>query len=138
MAHLTRTAGELRTAIELLGASLQELHDRDRLMTDYRGEPLDEVIERFTELCGRSVDLADGLNGTLSKAHSAVGRLVYNERHLRSGNWSRGRRHAADTVCSSVSGGRGRLPGLCPVVWVFGAAADDRFPRSTPARRSRQ
>ena len=77
--YLTRTAGELRTAIELLGASVQELHDRDRLMTDYRGEPLDEVIERFTELCGRSVDLAGGLNGTLSKAHSAVGHLAYKE-----------------------------------------------------------
>ena len=51
---------------------MQELHDRDCLMTDYRGEPLDEVIEVFTELCGRSVDLAGGLNGTLSKAHSAV------------------------------------------------------------------
>ncbi len=58
---------------------MQELHDRDCLMTDYRGEPLDEVIEVFTELCGRSVDLAGGLNGTLSKAHSAVGHLAYKE-----------------------------------------------------------
>ncbi|MET7575202.1 hypothetical protein ABZT04_43110 [Streptomyces sp. NPDC005492] len=77
--YLTRTAGELRTAVELLGTSVQGLHDRDRLMTDYRGEPLDEVIERFTELCGRSMDLAGGLNGTLSKAHSAVGHLAYKE-----------------------------------------------------------
>lgn len=77
--YLTRTAGELRTAVDLLRASVQGLHDRDRLMTDYRGEPLDEVIERFTELCGRSVDLAGGLNGTLSKAHSAVGHLAYRE-----------------------------------------------------------
>lgn len=44
-----------------------------------RGEPLDEVIERFTELCGRSMDLAGGLNGTLSKAHSVVGYLAYKE-----------------------------------------------------------
>ncbi|MFF6993261.1 hypothetical protein [Streptomyces sp. NPDC010273] len=75
--YLTRTAGELRTAVELLQTSVQGLHDRDRLMTDYRGEPLDEVIERFTEWCGRSMDLAGGLNGTLSKAHSAVGHLAY-------------------------------------------------------------
>ena len=77
--YLTRTAGELRTAVELLRTSVEGLHDRDRLMTDYRGEPLDEVIERFTELCGRSMDLAGGLNGTLSKAHSAVGHLAYKE-----------------------------------------------------------
>ena len=36
-------------------------------------------MEVFTELCGRSLSLAGGLNGTLSKAHSAVGHLAYKE-----------------------------------------------------------
>jgi hypothetical protein len=69
----------MRTALDLLGASAQELHGRGRLMTDYRGEPLDEVIERFTQSSGRARDLAGGLNGTLSKAHSVVGHLAYKE-----------------------------------------------------------
>ncbi|WP_406465013.1 hypothetical protein OH768_53730 [Streptomyces sp. NBC_01622] len=103
--YLTRTTGELRTAIELLRASAWDLEDRGRLMTGCRGEPLVEVIERFSELRGRSRDLAGGLNGTLSKGHSAVGHLAYKETLT-----SRSRRHAAETVCSSVSGGRGHRP----------------------------
>ncbi|MCX4598451.1 hypothetical protein OG819_55975 [Streptomyces sp. NBC_01549] len=48
-------------------------------MSDYRGEPLDEVLERFTEASGRARDLAGDLHGTLSRAHSAVGHLAYKE-----------------------------------------------------------
>jgi hypothetical protein len=132
--YLTRTAGELRTAIELLGASVQGLHERDRLMTDYRGEPLDEVIEVFTELCGRSMDLAGGLNGTLSKAHSAVGHLAYKRRHLKSR--SRSRRNAAETVCSSVSGGRGRWSRPRPVVRLSVAARRRALRPVNPVSRS--
>lgn len=48
--YLARTFRELRTAIEVLRASLWDLEDRGHLMTDYRGEPLDEAIERFSDL----------------------------------------------------------------------------------------
>ncbi|WP_031486611.1 hypothetical protein [Streptomyces bicolor] len=48
-------------------------------MPDCRGEPLDEVLERFTESSGRARDFAGGLHGNLSTAHSAVGHLAYNE-----------------------------------------------------------
>lgn len=39
--YLTRAAGEMRTALDLLGTSVQGLHDRGLLMSDYRGEPLE-------------------------------------------------------------------------------------------------
>ncbi|MEV7394080.1 hypothetical protein [Streptomyces sp. NPDC091215] len=79
LSYLTRAAGEMRTALELLDTSVQGLHDRGLLMSDYRGEPLDDVMERFTESSGRARDLAGGLHGNLSTAHSAVGHLAYNE-----------------------------------------------------------
>ncbi|MFF4733298.1 hypothetical protein ACFY3M_50500 [Streptomyces mirabilis] len=79
LSYLTRAAGEMRTALDLLETSVQGLHDRGLLMSDYRGEPLDEVIERFAEASGRARDLAGDLNGNLSKAYSAVGRLAYKE-----------------------------------------------------------
>ncbi|MEU9015730.1 hypothetical protein AB0D12_39900 [Streptomyces sp. NPDC048479] len=62
-------------------ASLVEtgLHDRGRLMSDSRGEPLDEVLERFTESSGRARELAGDLHGNLSKAHSAIGHVAYKE-----------------------------------------------------------
>ncbi|MFD3622327.1 hypothetical protein ACFWWT_45685 [Streptomyces sp. NPDC058676] len=77
--YLTRAAGEMRTALDLVGTSVQGLHDRGLLMSDYRGEPLDEVLERFTQSSGRARDLAGDLHGNLSKAHSAVGHLAYND-----------------------------------------------------------
>ncbi|WP_314223539.1 hypothetical protein [Streptomyces zaehneri] len=79
LSYLTRAAGEMRTALDLLQTSVQGLDDRGLLMPDYRGEPLDEVMERFTESSGRARDLAGGLHGNLSTAHSAVGHLAYNE-----------------------------------------------------------
>ncbi len=77
--YLTRVAGELRTALDLVGTSVQGLHDRGLLMPDYRGKPLDEVLERFSQSSGRARDLAGDLHGNLSKAHSAVGYVAYNE-----------------------------------------------------------
>ncbi|WP_128381589.1 hypothetical protein [Streptomyces cavernae] len=77
--YLTRTAGEMRTALDLVGTSVQGLHDRGRLMSDCRGEPLDDVLKRFTESSGRARDLAGDLHGNLSRAHWAVGHLAYKE-----------------------------------------------------------
>ncbi|MEU3620685.1 hypothetical protein ABZ725_51900 [Streptomyces sp. NPDC006872] len=77
--YLTRVAGELRTALDLVGTSVQGLHDRGLLMSDYRGEPLDEVFERFSQASGRARDLAGDLHGNLSKAYSAVGSVAYKE-----------------------------------------------------------
>jgi hypothetical protein len=37
-------------------------------MSDYRGEPLDEVLERFAQSSGRARDLAGELHGNVSKA----------------------------------------------------------------------
>ncbi|MGW1564471.1 hypothetical protein ACWCQ1_49805 [Streptomyces sp. NPDC002144] len=79
LSYLTRAAAEMRTALELLDTCVQGLHDKGLLMSDYRGEPLDEVIERFTDSSDRARDLAGGLHGNLSAAHSAVGHLAYNE-----------------------------------------------------------
>ncbi|MFD7409736.1 hypothetical protein ACFV7R_45745 [Streptomyces sp. NPDC059866] len=77
--YLTRAAGEMRTALDLVGTSVQGLHDSGRLMSDYRGEPLDEVLERFALSSGRARDLAGDLHGNLSKAHSAIGHVAYKE-----------------------------------------------------------
>ncbi|MFD0067028.1 hypothetical protein [Streptomyces sp. NPDC056690] len=51
--------------------SVQGLHDRGLLMFGRRGEPLDEVIERFTKSSGR----ARGLTGNLSQAIPRSGTL---------------------------------------------------------------
>jgi hypothetical protein len=77
--YLTRCAGELRTAIELIEASVQQLHDKDQLMSDYRGEPLDDILQRFTESSDAAKDLAGALHGQLSTAYSAIGRVAYKE-----------------------------------------------------------
>jgi hypothetical protein len=58
---------------------VQDLHDKERLMSDYRGEPLDEVLERFTQSSGRARDLAGDLHSNLNKAYSAVGYVAYKE-----------------------------------------------------------
>ncbi|MFE2102581.1 hypothetical protein [Streptomyces sp. NPDC059468] len=47
-------------------------------MAECRGEPLDEVLERFTQSSSRARDLAGDLHGNLSKVHAAVGHLAYN------------------------------------------------------------
>ncbi|WP_033314629.1 hypothetical protein RFN58_00250 [Streptomyces iakyrus] len=72
-------AGELRTAIELIEASVQQLQDKDLLMSDYRGEPLDEVLQRFTESSDAAKDLVGALHGRLGTAYSAIGRVAYGE-----------------------------------------------------------
>ncbi|MDX3696930.1 hypothetical protein PV726_43155 [Streptomyces europaeiscabiei] len=77
--YLTRCAGELRTAIELIEASVQQLQDKGLLMSDYRGEPLDDVLQRFTESSDAAKDLAGALHGRLSTAYSAIGRVAYRE-----------------------------------------------------------
>lgn len=77
--YLTRCAGEMRTAIELIEASLQGLQDKGVLRSDYRGEPLDDVLQRFTESSAAAKDLAGALHGRLSTAHSAVGHVAYKE-----------------------------------------------------------
>ncbi|WP_159063249.1 hypothetical protein [Streptomyces scabiei] len=48
-------------------------------MSDYRGEPLDEVLERFTQSSGRARELAGDLHGNLNKAYSAIGYIAYKE-----------------------------------------------------------
>ncbi|MBZ9638039.1 hypothetical protein, partial [Streptomyces sp. PSKA30] len=77
--YLTRVAGEMGHALELVEAALQGLHDKGLLVSDYRGEPLDGVLQRFAESSGRARDLAGDLHGNLSKAHAAVGHLAYND-----------------------------------------------------------
>ncbi|SOF02079.1 hypothetical protein SAMN05446589_9154 [Streptomyces sp. OV198] len=39
----------MRTALTLLRTAVEGLQDNDLLMTDCRGEPLDEVLQRYTE-----------------------------------------------------------------------------------------
>ncbi|MEV0227140.1 hypothetical protein [Streptomyces sp. NPDC050704] len=75
--YLTRLAADMRTALDSIGTSVQLLQDEGRLMSDFRGEPLDEVLERFTEHSAAAQDLAGGLANKLSKTHSAVGDLAY-------------------------------------------------------------
>lgn len=77
--YLTRCAGELRTAVELIEASVQQLQDKDQLMSDYRGEPLDDVLQRFTESSDAAKDLAGALHGQLNTAYSAIGHVAYKE-----------------------------------------------------------
>ncbi|MET7929586.1 hypothetical protein ABZT43_37680 [Streptomyces sp. NPDC005349] len=73
--YLTRVAGEMVNALGLVEASLQGLHEEGCLMSDYRGEPLDEV----TQSSGQARGLAGELNGHLGKAFAAAGYLAYNE-----------------------------------------------------------
>jgi hypothetical protein len=77
--YLTRCAGEMRTAIELIESSVQRLQDQELLRTDYRGEPLDDVLQRYTEASDAAKDLAGGLHRRLSTAHSAIGHVAYKE-----------------------------------------------------------
>lgn len=68
---LTRVAGEMRTALTLLGTSVEGLRDGE-LLTDER---LDEAIQGYT---GASVTAGE-LAGVLGRAYSAVGHLAYRE-----------------------------------------------------------
>lgn len=58
---LTRAAGEMTTALTLLRTFVEGLRDQDRLMTDYRGEPLGEVLQRYTDSSLAAEQLADAL-----------------------------------------------------------------------------
>ncbi|MEV7069093.1 hypothetical protein AB0N97_41035 [Streptomyces collinus] len=69
----------MRTAIELIETSVQRLEDKDLLRSDYWGEPLDDVLQRFTESSDEAKDLAGALHGRLSTAHSAIGHVAYKE-----------------------------------------------------------
>ncbi|NEC33849.1 hypothetical protein [Streptomyces rubrogriseus] len=48
-------------------------------MSDSRREPLDDVLQRFTESSDAAKDLAGALHGRLSKAYSAIGHVAYKE-----------------------------------------------------------
>ncbi|MGV9703884.1 hypothetical protein [Streptomyces sp. NPDC003483] len=47
--HLARAAGEMTTALTALRTFIEGLQEQDRLMTDFRGEPLDRVLQRYRE-----------------------------------------------------------------------------------------
>ncbi|MCX4581169.1 hypothetical protein OHB41_50375 [Streptomyces sp. NBC_01571] len=47
--HLARAAGEMTTALTALRTFVEGLQERDRLMTDYRGVALDQVLQRYRE-----------------------------------------------------------------------------------------
>lgn len=63
-ALLIRSAGKLKAVLSLLRASMTELQEQGLLMTDYRGEPLDRVLQRYTEASTAAEELA----GELSQA----------------------------------------------------------------------
>ncbi|MET7784365.1 hypothetical protein ABZT28_53535 [Streptomyces sp. NPDC005388] len=72
---LTRAAGEMTTALTLLRTSVEGLRDQDRPMTDYRGEPLGEVLQRYTD----SSLAAEAYAGALGKALAVAEHPAYKE-----------------------------------------------------------
>lgn len=70
--HLARAAGELTTALTQLRTFVDGLRERDRLVTDYRGVALDEVLQRYRE-ASLAAELRAGL---LQGAFPAVDRQV--------------------------------------------------------------
>ncbi|MET9359050.1 hypothetical protein ABZY14_40035 [Streptomyces sp. NPDC006617] len=63
----------------LIETSVQQLQDKDPLRSDYRGESLDDVLQRFTESSGKAKELAGALHGRLSTAYSAIGHVAYKD-----------------------------------------------------------
>ncbi|MFD9286211.1 hypothetical protein ACFWD7_55440 [Streptomyces mirabilis] len=59
--HLARASGEMTTALTLLRTFVEGLQEQDRLMTDYRGEPLGEVLQRYTDSSLAAEQLANML-----------------------------------------------------------------------------
>ncbi|MFE4758675.1 hypothetical protein ACFRIB_52530 [Streptomyces mirabilis] len=59
--HLARAADEMTTALTLLRTFMEGLRNQDRLMTDYRGEPLGEVLQRYRDSSLAAEQLADAL-----------------------------------------------------------------------------
>ncbi|MFF1744355.1 hypothetical protein [Streptomyces mirabilis] len=72
---LTRAAGEMTTALTLLRTFVEGLREQDRLMTDYRGEPLGEVLQRYTDSSLAAEQLADALG----KGRPVTEHRVYEE-----------------------------------------------------------
>ncbi|QIY93056.2 HNH endonuclease [Streptomyces sp. S1D4-11] len=73
--HLARGAGEMTTALTLLRTFVEGLREQDRLMTDYRGEPLGEVLQRYTD----SSLAAEQLASVLGKARPVTKHPAYKE-----------------------------------------------------------
>ncbi|MFC9634354.1 hypothetical protein ACFTY8_35135 [Streptomyces mirabilis] len=73
--HLARAAGEMTTALTLLRTFVEGLREQDRLMTDYRGEPLGEVLQRYTD----SSLAAEQLANVLGKARPVTERPAHKE-----------------------------------------------------------
>ncbi|MFF2129772.1 hypothetical protein ACFVW1_31190 [Streptomyces olivochromogenes] len=73
--HLARAAGEMTTALTLLRTFVEVLREQDRLMTDYRGEPLGEVLQRYTDSSLAAEQLAD----VLGKARPVTEHPAYEE-----------------------------------------------------------
>ncbi|MFE2569310.1 hypothetical protein [Streptomyces mirabilis] len=73
--HLARAAGEMTTALTLLRTFVEGLREQDRLMTDYRGEPLGEVLQRYTDSSLAAEQLAD----VLGKARPVTEQPAYEE-----------------------------------------------------------
>ncbi|MET7543767.1 hypothetical protein [Streptomyces sp. NPDC005507] len=96
--YLTRVAGEMGTALDLVEASLQGLHEKGHLMSDYRGEPLDEVLQRFTQSSGQARGLAGALTATWARPSRRPG-ISRTTRHLPSRSRRQPRR--AEPVCST-------------------------------------
>ncbi|MCT9010563.1 hypothetical protein [Streptomyces rhizosphaerihabitans] len=63
---LGRCAGEMKTTLILLRTFVEELRDQGLLMTDYRGELLGDVLQRYAE----SSAAAEQLAGVLGEAGS--------------------------------------------------------------------
>ncbi|MGW1068276.1 hypothetical protein ACWD4F_27620 [Streptomyces aureus] len=74
-ALFTRCAEQMKTALTLLRTSVESLQDQGLLMSDYRGEPLADVLQRYTEFSA----LAERLAGELGEADSVIERQAHNE-----------------------------------------------------------
>ncbi|MFE2297124.1 hypothetical protein ACFXAW_02900 [Streptomyces sp. NPDC059445] len=73
-ALFTRCAEQMKTALTLLRTSVESLQDQGLLMSDYRGEPLEDVLQRYTEFSARAERLAGELG-----ADSVIERKAHNE-----------------------------------------------------------
>ncbi|MFJ9752531.1 hypothetical protein [Streptomyces chartreusis] len=77
--YLTRSAAEMRNALDLIEGSVREMDAKGRLQSDQRGGSLEHTVRRFTESSNAAQELAGGLADTMGKAYSAVGHLAYKE-----------------------------------------------------------
>lgn len=56
---------------------MQQLQDKELLRSDHRGEPLEDLLQRFTESSDAATDLAGAFLGRPSTAYSAIGHVAY-------------------------------------------------------------